>query len=147
VQPAQPVEATLNAYPDWKIPAEVIAIIPTADRSKATVKVRIAIKLKDARIVPDMGVRVAFLDEKKADAAPTEPPKGVLVPKAALRRESDLDVVYVLSDERLRRQVVILGTLSAGDARQVLSGVVAGDRVVVAPADGLADGAAASVKP
>jgi multidrug resistance efflux pump len=75
VQPAQPVEATLNAYPDWKIPAEVIAIIPTADRSKATVKVRIAIKLKDARIVPDMGVRVAFLDEKKADAAPTEPPK------------------------------------------------------------------------
>jgi len=147
VQPAQPVEATLNAYPDWKIPAEVIAIIPTADRSKATVKVRIAIKLKDARIVPDMGVRVAFLDENKADAAPTEPPKGVLVPKAALRRESDLDVVYVLSDDRLRRQAVILGTLSAGDARQVLSGVVAGDRVVVAPADGLADGAAASVKP
>jgi len=71
----------------------------------------------------------------------------VLVPKAALRRESDLDVVYVLSDDRLRRQAVILGTLSAGDARQVLSGVVAGDRVVVAPADGLADGAAASVKP
>ena len=62
VKPGQPVEATLNAYPDSKIPAEVIAIIPTADRSKATVKVRIALKQKDPRIVPDMGVRVAFLD-------------------------------------------------------------------------------------
>jgi RND family efflux transporter MFP subunit len=61
VEPGQPVEATLNAYPDSKIPAEVIAIIPTADRSKATVKVRIALKRKDPRIVPDMGVRVAFL--------------------------------------------------------------------------------------
>src|SRR5438128_10746695 len=62
----QPVEATLNAYPDWKIPGSVIAIIPTADRSKATVKVRIAIRSKDARIVPDMGVRVAFLNPQPA---------------------------------------------------------------------------------
>jgi RND family efflux transporter MFP subunit len=66
VTPGQPVEATLNAYPDWKIPGEVIAIIPTADRSKATVKVRIAIKAKDTRIVPDMGARVGFLDPKPA---------------------------------------------------------------------------------
>ena len=60
VRPEQPVEAMLNAYPDWKIPGTVIAIIPTADRSKATVKVRIAIKQRDPRLVPDMGVRVAF---------------------------------------------------------------------------------------
>src|SRR5215467_10621948 len=64
----QPVEATLNAYPDWKIPGSVIAIIPTADRSKATVKVRIAIRSKDPRIVPDMGVRVAFLNPPIAGA-------------------------------------------------------------------------------
>jgi RND family efflux transporter MFP subunit len=146
VLPAQPVEATLNAYPDWKIPAEVIAIIPTADRSKATVKVRIAIKAKDARIVPDMGVRVAFLEEAKPGAAPSEPPKGVLVPKAALRAESGKDVVYVLADGRLKRREVALGTLSAGDSRQVLSGVNAGEQVVVAPAEGLADGAAAAIK-
>jgi RND family efflux transporter MFP subunit len=68
VTPEQPVEAMLNAYPDWKIPGSVIAIIPTADRSKATVKVRIAIRSKDPRIVPDMGARVAFLT--------TQPPAG-----------------------------------------------------------------------
>src|SRR6266403_2134924 len=82
----QPVEATLNAYPDWKIPGEVIAIIPTADRSKATVKVRIAIKAKDERIVPDMGARVGFLDSKPAaGAAPPAP--SVLVPADAVRTE------------------------------------------------------------
>lgn len=146
VVPGQPVEATLNAYPDWKIPAEVIAIIPTADRSKATVKVRIALKEKDARIVPDMGVRVAFLEERKADAAPAEPPKGVLVPRAALKREGSEDVAYVLVDGRLVRRVVQVGGLTAGDARQVLDGLASGERVVVAPADGLGDGAAASEK-
>jgi RND family efflux transporter MFP subunit len=143
----QPVEATLNAYPDWKIPASVIAIIPTADRSKATVKVRIAITERDARIVPDMGVRVAFLEERKPEAAAAEPPKGVLVPRAALRREGEEDVVYVFAADRLARRVVELGSITAGDARQVLSGVAAGDRVVTAPADGLADGATATVKP
>jgi RND family efflux transporter MFP subunit len=146
VVPGQPVEATLNAYPDWKIPARVIAIIPTADRSKATVKVRIAIEQKDPRIVPDMGVRTAFLEERKADAAPTEPPKGVLVPRAALRREDDKDIAYVLADGRVQRREVAVGTISAGDARQVLSGVAAGERVVVAPAEALPDGATAAEK-
>jgi RND family efflux transporter MFP subunit len=146
VVPGQPVEATLNAYPDWKIPAEVIAIIPTADRSKATVKVRIAFREKDARIVPDMGVRVAFLEERAAEGAPVEAPKGVLVPRAALRREDGKDVVYVAADGRLVRRQVQAGSLNAGDARQVIDGVVAGERVVVAPADGLLDGADYSEK-
>src|SRR5512144_1807723 len=84
VRPEQPVEAMLNAYPDWKIPGSVIAIIPTADRSKATVKVRIAIRVKDPRIVPDMGVRVGFLDSKPARS---EPAAGVLVPPPAVRTE------------------------------------------------------------
>ena len=70
VTPAQPVEATLNAYPDWKIPGSVIAIIPTADRAKATVKVRIAITTRDSRVVPDMGVRVAFLDASPRGGRP-----------------------------------------------------------------------------
>src|SRR5467141_1891827 len=82
----QPVEATLNAYPDWKIPGSVIAIIPTADRSKATVKVRVAIRSKDPRIVPDMGVRVAFLGAPSA--APAGPvAQGVLVPADAVRSD------------------------------------------------------------
>ena len=69
VQPKMPIEATLNAYPDWKIPGEVIAIIPTADRSKATVKVRVALNVKDPRIVPDMGVKVSFLEAAKPAGA------------------------------------------------------------------------------
>ena len=75
VQPKMPIQATLNAYPDWQIPGEVIAIIPTADRSKATVKVRVALNVKDPRIVPDMGVRVSFLEAAKPQQA--EQPKGV----------------------------------------------------------------------
>jgi RND family efflux transporter MFP subunit len=145
VQAGQPVEATLNAYPDWKIPAEVIAIIPTADRSKATVKVRIALKERDSRIVPDMGVRVAFLEERAA-AAPAEPPAGVLVPRAAIRSEADGDVVYVLTDGKLVRRAVTTGTLTAGESRQVLDGVAAGEQVVVSgPAD-LADGQPATTQ-
>src|SRR3546814_10999169 len=69
VQPEMPVQAVLNAYPDWKIPAKVIAIIPAADRAKATVKVRIAISERDPRIVPDMGVRVSFLEAQIGSAS------------------------------------------------------------------------------
>src|SRR6185295_8523506 len=60
VQSGQPVEATLDSYPDWHIPAKVIAIIPTADRQKATVKVRLGFEKLDPRILPDMSVKVAF---------------------------------------------------------------------------------------
>src|SRR5207237_2344550 len=92
VQPGQPVESVLNAYPDWRIPSHVIAIILTADRSKATVKVRIGLDAKDTRIVPDMGARVSFLEEHKPAARTEERPRGVLVPAAALRKEGDRDV-------------------------------------------------------
>src|ERR1017187_3313780 len=71
VLPGQPVESVLNAYPDWQIPSHVIAIIPTADRAKATVKVRIGLDVKDPRIVPDMGVRVSFLDSASKAQTPT----------------------------------------------------------------------------
>ena len=87
VAPGQPVEAVLNAYPDWKIPGAVIAIIPSADRNKATVKVRVAIEQKDRRIVPDMGVRVSFLSAPPAPGAPPAGAAGVLVPAAAVRVE------------------------------------------------------------
>lgn len=146
VQPGQPVEATLNAYPDWKIPADVIAIIPTADRSKATVKVRIALKERDARIVPDMGVRVAFLEERRADAPVAEAPRGVLVPRAAIRREAGGDVVYVVADGRLLRRAVTVGSLSAGDARQVLEGVAVGEQVLVSGLDRPVEGQAVAVR-
>jgi RND family efflux transporter MFP subunit len=141
VTPGQPVEATLNAYPDWRIPGSVIAIIPTADRTKATVKVRIAIQAKDARIVPDMGVRVAFLPGTTAGAAPPPAAATVLVPAEAVRVEGDRGVVFVVADGKVARRPVILGA-SAGGQRQVLSGVREGERVVLSPPPSLEDGVA-----
>lgn len=141
VQPGQPVESVLNAYPDWKIPSHVIAIIPTADRSKATVKVRIGLDLKDSRIVPDMGVRVSFLEEHKPAAQIQERPRGVLVPAAAIRKEGDQDVVFVLKGRRAQRRTVTLGGAS-GDSRQVLAGVSPGEAVIVEAPAGLKDDAA-----
>ena len=135
VTAGQPVEATLNAYPDWKIPGSVIAIIPTADRAKATVKVRIAIRAKDARIVPDMGVRVAFLDPKPAPSAPVA--AGVLVPVDAVRG----DAVFVVADGKVERRPVTPGQ-TIGTEREIVRGLRAGERVVVAPPASLKDGAA-----
>ncbi|GAB3316727.1 efflux RND transporter periplasmic adaptor subunit [Luteimonas notoginsengisoli] len=140
VKPKMPVEATLNAYPDWKIPAEVIAIIPAADRGKATVKVRIALKQKDPRIVPDMGVRVSFLEAAKPEAA--KQPPGVRVPTAAIVQRDGQDVTFALDDEGSHVQQRALKTgLAMGDDRQVLSGLVAGDAVVLDPPEELKDGA------
>jgi RND family efflux transporter MFP subunit len=137
VAPEQPVEATLNAYPDWKIPGAVIAIIPTADRSKATVKVRIAIKARDARIVPDMGVRVAFLESQPAAQAP--PRTAVLVPADAVRAEGTAGVLFVHAGDRVARRSVTLGQ-TVGTEREVLTGLEPGERVVIAPPPSLQDG-------
>jgi RND family efflux transporter MFP subunit len=146
VQPGQKVESVLNAYPEWQIPSHVIAIIPTADRSKATVKVRIGLDVKDPRIVPDMGVRVSFLEESKA-AQPDERPHGVLVPAAALRRDGDQDIAFVVKDSRAQRRAVTLGA-PRGDSRQVLAGVTAGESVIIDAPEGLKDGTAvAEAKP
>ena len=147
VQSGQKVEAVLNAYPDWRIPAEVIAIVPTADRSKATVKVRIAIRIKDTRIVPEMGVRVAFLENAasaEAGGAPP-PPRGVLVPAAAIRQDEGKDVVFLLGDGVAERRAVTLGG-SMGDSRQVQAGIAAGDRVIVDAPPNLRDGDVVTVR-
>jgi RND family efflux transporter MFP subunit len=139
----QPVEATLNAYPDWKIPGSVIAIIPTADRSKATVKVRIALKVKDPRIVPDMGARVAFLTNQPAAGRPPAVP-AVLVPAEAIRGEGSAAVVFVYTGERVERRAVTLGQAVGAD-REVVSGLRPGERVVLSPAPTLKDGDAVRV--
>jgi RND family efflux transporter MFP subunit len=137
VTAGKPVEATLNAYPDWKVPGSVIAIIPTADRSKATVKVRIAINSKDPRIVPDMGVRVGFLGASGPAAPPPEP--GVLVPLEAVRGEGASAVVFVVAGDKVERRSVTLGR-AVGPNRQVLGGLRDGERVVLEPPQSLKDG-------
>ncbi len=142
VAAGQKVEAMLNAYPEWKIPGEVIAIIPTADRTKATVKVRIAIKSKDPRIVPDMGVRVSFLEARPSGAAAAAPPAptGVIVPLEAVRAEGKASgVVWVAAADTAQRRAVTLGGDVPG-GRLVLSGVRDGERVILSPPEGLHDG-------
>jgi multidrug efflux pump subunit AcrA (membrane-fusion protein) len=80
VKPGQRASATLDAYPDWEIPAKVAAIIPTANRDKATVKVRVAIETGDPRILPEMAAKVLFFDDEKKAAATSpaapQPPQG-----------------------------------------------------------------------
>lgn len=138
VQPKMAVEAVLNAYPDWKIPAEVIAIIPTADRGKATVKVRVALKVKDARIVPEMGVRVSFLE--KPVEADEKKPEGVRVPAAAIVSRGQASVAFVVGGDDTVQAKVVKAGIEMGKDRQVLEGLSAGQTVVVEPPVALEDG-------
>jgi RND family efflux transporter MFP subunit len=144
VTPNMPAEAVLDAYPDWRIPAHVIAIVPAADRGKATVKVRVAMENKDARIVPDMGVRVSFLEAKPAVA--TQAPKGVLVPAKAVVKRDGSESVFIVSNGKAHRQTVQPAAQPSGDMRLIPASVNAGDSVVVAPPDDLHDGADVSVQ-
>ena len=151
VQPAQAATARLNAYPDWQIPAHVIAVIPTADRSKGTVTVRIALDVKDPRILPEMGVRVAFLDTAPAAApagggAATSPP-GTVVPTAAVVRAGSTGTAYVVvHGERLEQRSLHLGQ-DHGPDTEVLAGLSAGEQVVVGDLSKLHDGTAVRVAP
>ncbi|MBS0387568.1 MAG: efflux RND transporter periplasmic adaptor subunit [Proteobacteria bacterium] len=150
VQPQQPAQALLDAYPDWNIPAHVIAIIPTADRNKATVKVRVGLDQKDPRILPDMGVRVSFLESKPANGAALAPVPGVLVPSSAVVSVGGADggepagsVVYEVVDGRAHARTVTPGQVYG--ALQSVTGIDAGMRVVRAPPPNLKDGARVTI--
>ena len=136
VSPGQPVEAVLDSYEDWRIPARVVAIIPAADRDRATVRVRIGFEALDPRILPDMGVRVSF---RTAEIEEVEVPEGLLVPADAIFEDTGRDLVYLVRDGRVQRRAVTLGDRS-GSAYFVLAGLAEGDRVVVDPPEGLTDG-------
>ena len=138
VTPAQQVTAKINAYPDWQIPAHVIAVIPTADRSKGTVTVRIALDQKDGRILPEMGVRVSFL-EAVSQTPGGKPAGGVTLPSTAVQGSGTTGVVYVIHDDVLDRRAVRLGA-SSGDNVTVLSGVTAGEKIAVGDFTKLKDG-------
>jgi len=142
VQASQRAQAVLDAYPDWTIPAHVIAVIPTADRGKATVKVRIALDQKDARVLPDMGARVSFLEEAKKNAA-AAPPKGVLVPASSIVQRGGKDVVFAIDGDRARLRAVTPGQ-TYSDLRLV-EGIAAGTQVVKQPVAELGDGAKVTV--
>ena len=140
VRAAAPAQAVLDAYSDWTIPARVIAIIPTADRGKATVKVRIGLEQKDPRILPDMGARVSFLDEVRATAADAPPPpKGVLVPAGAIVQRDGKSVVFAIDGARATARAVTPGQ-GMGELRLV-EGIAAQTTVVREPSADLVDGA------
>jgi RND family efflux transporter MFP subunit len=143
VKPDQQVTAILDAYPDWKIPCHVRTIIPTADRQKATVEVRIAFDKLDPRILPDMGVKVTFLAEEQKQVQ--KGPVGVLVPQNAVRDESGQKIVFLVKGDHVERHAVKIGE-NNGAQTQVLAGLTAGDTIVVGgPAD-LKDGEPVAVK-
>ena len=128
VKPGQPVITNLNAYPKWDIPSEVIAIIPTADRNKATVKVRIALLEKDERVLPDMGSRVSFL-RKVENKSPEIVKEGVMIPLAAVAIKDDQSVVQALEGSKIRLTKVEVAEETANYAR-VIDGLKSGMTVV-----------------
>ena len=143
VQPDMPAEAVLDAYPDWKIPAHVIAVIPAADRGKGTVKVRVALEQKDARLVPDIGVRVTFLAKKNASSpAQAQAARGAMVPASAVVQRDGHAAVFVVVDGKAVLHAVTPATPDIGQMKSIPAGISAGDRVVLAPPATLQDGAA-----
>ena len=130
VVPGMKVEAVLDAYKDWPIPAHVITTIPSADRAKATVRVRIGFDKLDPRILPDMSVKVTLLRDEPAPGTQKPSAPRVLLPKAAVRTADGRKIVFVLREDRVERRAVSVG-LEQGDQVEVLSGVSAGERVVV----------------
>jgi RND family efflux transporter MFP subunit len=137
VQPGQPAEAVLDAYPDWRIPATVRTVIPTADRQKATVKVRLTFDALDPKILPDMGVKVAFR-ETASDEPDAQPPQS-LVPGPAVRDEGGQQVVFVLDGEVVDRRAVSTGRALNAEI-EIMAGVRPGEKVVVTAPDDLEDG-------
>jgi len=138
VHAGQRVEATLDAYPDWQIPSHVITTIPSADRQKATVKVRIGFDALEPRILPDMGVKVNFLHDETPQTQAQGPPH-TIVPKAAIRSLDGRTVVFVVHEDRVERRAISVGSETNGQV-EVLSGVSAGERVVTEAPGTLKDG-------
>ena len=128
VKPGQPVITNLNAYPKWDIPSEVIAIIPTADRNKATVKVRIALLEKDERVLPDMGSRVSFL-KKLENSRSTDSIDGVMIPLASLSEAGDESFVQVIEGNKIKLMSVEVAEETSNYAR-VTEGLSSGMKVV-----------------
>jgi HlyD family secretion protein len=131
----QSVQATLDSYPEWRIPAKVIAIIPTADRQKATVKVRVGLEKLDPRILPHMGVKVAF--QGADENVPVS--QDLSIPKTALKQENGRDYVWVLQTGRTERRAITVASVQ-NDEIAVAAGLSAREKVVINPPEHLVDG-------
>ncbi len=142
VEPGQPVEATLDAYPDWKIPCKVIAIIPTADRQKATVKVRVGFDKLESRILPEMAAKVAFRGAANATGAAA---RAVVVPRSAVQNQDGRDIVFVIQNSRAERRAVTVSG-AQNDEVTLAAGVSSGEKIILGAPKDLKDGAAVREK-
>ena len=146
VVPGQAVTAVLDAYPDWQIPSRVRTVIPSADRQKATVKVRISFLKLDPRILPDMGVKVTFLSEEKHQAKnPGDATVGALVPDSAVREDSGHKIVFVVKDNHAERRAVSLGNSRSGES-EIIGGLTVGDAVIVKGPPDIRDGQSVEIR-
>ncbi len=136
VNPGQQVVATLDAYPDWAIPAHVIAIIPTADRQKATVEVRVGFDELDPRILPDMGVKVAF---QESDGSVANSSAGVLVPQSAVSESGGKQYVLLVADNLVERRAISTAGERGKDIL-VTAGLAGGEKVIINAPAGLKTG-------
>ncbi|HEU4781014.1 MAG TPA: efflux RND transporter periplasmic adaptor subunit [Steroidobacteraceae bacterium] len=143
VKSNQRVEATLDAYPDAPLAARVVNIVPTADRTKATVRVRIGFDKLEPRILPDMGIKVRFLDDAPAQAVSAGP--RIRVPAGAVQSEGAESYVWVVRDSRVERRAVTVGAESEGTV-EVRAGVNDGDELVSPIVQGLEDGGKIKLK-
>jgi len=144
VQPGQPVTAILDAYPDWEIPSRVRTIIPSADRQKATVKVRVSFLKLDPRILPDMGIKVTFLGAEQKKRPGTDA-MAILIPQSAVHDEDGKKIVFLVKDDKTERRAVTLGG-TRGSSTEVIAGVAVGDTVVIKAPANLRDGQSVEIR-
>ena len=145
VQQGQRVTATLDAYPDRELPAKVRTVIPTADRQKATVKVRISFDQLDNTILPDMGVKVAFLGATPPPGKNAGNEAKALVPKSAVHSDGGKQIVYLVLNQKLERRAVSVGAERGSDI-EIMAGIVPGDKLVTSGTEKLHEGQAVDVK-
>jgi RND family efflux transporter MFP subunit len=136
VRQDQPATIVLDAYPSVSYPGHVRQILPTADRQKATILVRVAFDSADAKVLPEMGARVVFTSEADSAGAPAR----IVVPAAAVRNEAGTDVVWIVTDGVVSRREIDAGPVSGGE-REVRSGLRGGETLVVDPPADLVEGA------
>jgi RND family efflux transporter MFP subunit len=147
VASGQPAEVTVEAIPDKRYKAVLRQVIPTADRTKATVMVKVTILDKDKDLKPEMSAKVTFLEPEKAPAAAAtaEPAAVVLVPREAVASRGDRQLVFLIREGKVVARPVVLGTERKGQVI-VKEGLSGGETIVARPPDDLKDGAAVRVK-
>lgn len=146
VRPGQKTEAILDAYPDWVIPSSVINIVPTADRQRATVKVRIGFDQLDPRILPEMGIKVRFLEQPAAQQQAGASKAAAFIPADAILKSSNTSYVWLVKNNALTRQAISTGPDRSGTV-EVLAGVSPGDQLALGSLDRFKEGQQVRIKP